>query len=179
MWQRSVGLAETLQTVLEKKRLPAVCVNAIPNARLVKAEAAQKLIEASDEGLAISAVRRQLDELQCESVDPDQFWQWGATHGYEVSVGWGSSDLKASFDAQMLDLDRSNEVFRVAPKLDRAKPREAYANDPLENSIGQELILELREFLQSRLEKRLIPADWIVRRHLPLTRKGVPDRSAF
>jgi acyl carrier protein len=138
------------------------------------------LIETSDEHLEAGVLRRQLSTLQLEEVDPEIFWAWGETHGYDVVVSWAAQGAPACFDVLLLDHTRVDQVRRaVSPPPDAGKPWTAYANDPQENSFRQQLIPQLREYLKGRLPEYMIPSAWMALKQLPLTPNGKINRRAL
>lgn len=172
-WRKLVNSTETLESAFTAKLAAAVCIAGIPNARLARAHAAQQMIETSDDSLTVATLRRRLDELACDGVDPDHVREWGAAKGYEVCIGWDLSEFPENFEARLFDKCRpAADLPRAAHVFEMLKPWHAYANNPLENSLSQDLILQLREHLKACLPEKAIPGDWIVRRQLPLTSNG-------
>jgi acyl carrier protein len=139
------------------------------------------LIETSDEHLEAGVLRGQLNEVQSdEVVDPEQFWELGQTHGYDVQVSWDTQDTPGSLEVQLSDRARADQVRRaVWQPLDVEKLWGAYANDPLESGFRQQLIPQLREYLKERLPEHMMPSAWMVLKQLPLTSNGKVDRRAL
>jgi amino acid adenylation domain-containing protein len=179
-WQSAIGSAEALQAALAERRWRMVRLTGVPNARLAKEAAAERLIASSEERLEAGALRRQLNEQTAEGIDPEDLSQWTETHGYEATVSWSAEGPPECFDAELVERARAHEVsHEAAPSPDPAKSWHTYANDPLESPFRQQLIPQLREYLKARLPEYMIPSAWLVLKHLPLTSHGKVDRRAL
>ena len=181
VWQVAGSTAE-LHAALEQRRWPAARLGLIPNVRLTRDIAAQRLIETSDELLEAGVVRYQLDELQISGSDPDTFWEWGQKYDYDVQVCWGATDLPECFEVQFVDRAYVAQALRTvwpsAPiALKEARP--AYANDPSEEAFRRRLVSGLRERLKRQLPEHMLPSAYIMLTQLPLSTSGKIDRRAL
>jgi amino acid adenylation domain-containing protein len=178
-WTTAVGSTTELEAAMQERRWCVTRVSSVPNRRLARESAAHNLIEASDERVEASALRRQLSELQFDGLDPETFWELGHAHGYDVQVSWSAQDSQGCFEVQLSDFARVNQTRYTIPAPDAAKPWSAYANDPLENGFRQQLIPQLREYLKGRVPEYMIPSAWMALKQLPLTPSGKVDRRAL
>jgi acyl carrier protein len=178
-WQPHLAPIEQLEA-LSSARASAARFTAIPNGRLAREVAGQKLIETSDSATEASTLRRRLGELALDEVDPEIFCSWGEPHGYDVSITWDTTGSPERFDVTMVDRARAAEVAHPGQRAPAPITSwSAYANNPLENGLRQQLVPQLRAYLEERLPEFMNPSAWMVLRQLPLTANGKVDRRAL
>jgi amino acid adenylation domain-containing protein len=176
-WNTAIGSTKALEAALSERRWRAVSLHSIPDARLVEDAAAQRLIETSDERLAVGALRRRLGQLQFDAVDPETLCRLCEAYGYDVDVRPGE---QGCFEVKVLDRARADQISELVSQSPAvAKPWSAYANDPLENGLRQQLIPQLREYLKGCLPEYMVPSAWVMLKQLPLTPNGKLDRRSL
>jgi SAM-dependent methyltransferase len=180
-WQAEDGFLARIEAALKERRWHALQLCSVPNLRLTRDVAVGKLIAASDKTLAVHALLRELDHSKLLGVDPETFWQWGESYGYDVSVGWASRESPECFEVRFLNRQRGQLPHQAALLAlpARVRPWTEYANDPLENRIGREIILQLHEYLRPLVPEHTIPSEWTLLKQLPRGPLGDVDRHAL
>lgn len=179
-WGNSVGSMEVFEAALRKRSWSAVVLHGIVNTRLVRDVAAVRMIETGEDQVAASSVRRQLETHMANGVDPEAVWKLAEGYGYDLEVNWDTEDPPECFAVSLKDRTRLDKVsVRVATTSGSTKGWDAYANDPRESNVKQQLIPELREYLASRVPDYMIPSIWMMLKQLPLTPNGKVDRRAL
>jgi SAM-dependent methyltransferase len=185
-WQTEVGFSPPLEQALRARRYPALHLTGIRNGRLARDEAARLLIHTGDEHAKSPDLRSKIDALEIDAADPEMLWQLGASNGYVVSLTWDSCEPATHFEARFLDHTLADQVplpVSRPPESPRRwsdpGPWSEYSNDPLENSIAQRLIPDLREHLRRKLPDELIPPSWTVLKQLPRKPNGEVDWQAL
>ncbi|MFC4307450.1 amino acid adenylation domain-containing protein [Steroidobacter flavus] len=176
-WQAGPDFLTSFMDGLVDRHWPAVRLTSVPNARLSRDAAVQTLLATGEDRLEASTLRRQLNDTEPHGVDPELFWSWGETYGYDVTV---SPAAQGCFDVQFVDRGRvESSRPPAALRLDSATNWNAYSNDPLASGFRQQLIPKLREHLHGRLPEHMIPTAWMVLKQLPLTPNGKVDHDAL
>lgn len=176
-WLQDVPSKAHVERALRDRTWLAVRLSSIPDARLSQEAAALSLLETSDPRLDVSRLRRQVQQLQVEDVDPEELWQWSEAYGYDCQIHPGPH---GRFDAIFLDRSRLAQIPMAVLRSPNGSDRWSdYSNDPLENSFRQQLIPWLRQYLKSRLPEYMVPSAWMMLRHMPTTRNGKVDRQAL
>jgi thioester reductase-like protein len=175
-WPTAVGSLAELERALRERRWGAALVRRIPDQRLAREAAAQKLVESAAGELEVPLLMRQLSTLTPEGIGPERVWEIAEAHGYEVTLVPAEPGC---FAAQLLDSARRDGLEHAVPTSPVAQPWSRYTNDPLENDFRQQLVPKLREYLQHSLPEHMVPTAWRVLERLPLSANGKVDRRAL
>jgi len=174
-WQ-DVGTLDVYAAHLAQRLWHAVRIQSIPNGRLVREAATQKLIDTVEPQLEIASLRRHLRELSPYAVDPQALIELARAHDYECSAVPGES---TNFELQLVDCRRSPPVSSRSRGRDDAISLTELTNEPTENEVKLKLVPQLRNFLQGKLPEHMIPSGWVVLKKIPLTENGKLDRKGL
>jgi SAM-dependent methyltransferase len=178
-WQEMNESGTSLDMMLCSQQSPVIHISSIPNRRLAKDAAAEKLIETCDAHVTAAMLRERLADSEVAGIDPEELWESSERHGYEACVSWGALQPPEYFDVVLANNAVGGTVSGTSLISTQRHRLVEYANNPLENSIGYQFTQQLRRYLQGRLCEAMIPSDWTVLKQLPRTHDGQVDRYAF
>jgi SAM-dependent methyltransferase len=166
-WEYSPDFAKDIEAGLRERRWPAVCFSSVMNVRLARATLLQRMIDTGDDDLAVDVLADRVNGQRQEGLDPELFWELGEKYDYDVCVGWGENEAPECFQAELIDTARRPQAQRTGLISGQTKPWNAYANDPLEHSVTQQLVQQLQEHVRERFPTAVMPSEWVVVKQLP------------
>ncbi|AOX00333.1 hypothetical protein BJP34_13495 [Moorena producens PAL-8-15-08-1] len=181
-WQKdSVTLAKVRRT-LAQQHPDYLGIVRIPNARVEEALKIQQCLDdPTPELKTVEHLRQYLSEQKPTGIEPDLFWQLGEELGYEVRLSWWEASSTGCYDVAFIRHDLATVAPRIAFwQWSHGVVRwHDYGNIPLRGKVTDKLLPQVRQFLQGKLPEYMVPQQFIVLEHIPLTPNGKVDRQAL
>ena len=183
-WGEEVRDLAGLRRRLEDPGFEALAVRAIPNARVYREMSMTGSLQNAPRGQSVLELKRDLDNLSDEWIDPSELYRLGDDLGLQAAVSWTSDGRPDRFDAVFAKNAHRPIPFPHAPTRPQELSHldqewEDYANNPLQSRVFNKWVPKFRSYLQDRLPPYMIPNHWIPLQQLPMTSSGKVDRAAL
>ncbi|HSO75398.1 MAG TPA: amino acid adenylation domain-containing protein, partial [Blastocatellia bacterium] len=178
-WQKSRPDVGELRRCLVEQRPSSLALRRVPNLRVQKELAALGLLSGGNTFGDVSELKSALDELDCSGLEPEDLWQLGKDLSYRVDISLANSYADGSFDVVFQrDVDTASPPPLFADEVE-LQPWNRYANNPLHEKLERKVTPLIREFLKEKLPNYMVPSDFVLLQHLPLTPAGKVDRQSL
>lgn len=174
-WEPEWTLA-TLEQWLAQQSAETLHVTGIPNARVERHFQAVELLS-HQPSMAVSAINAALDTTALTSIQPADVVALAQSQAYEVELHAPVNGRWEHFDVVFRGAEGRVGPHPIpARSVNQAAQGRHIANNPLQARVAQQLIPEVRVYLQDRLPDYMIPSSFWVLDSLPRTPSGKVDR---
>jgi amino acid adenylation domain-containing protein len=167
---------ERLRDILSRTQPEVLGVTGIPNARVQRYVTANRILRSNHRPDSVGELRRQVErEPQC-AIELEDIWSLEKDLGYSIEVRWSQRGVGLC-DAVFRRCEAGNVTFPGEAKV--FGQVQTYSNDPLRLRLAEDLLLELRRWLEAKLPAYMMPAVYVQMERMPLTSNGKLDRKAL
>ena len=174
-----------LNELLHREQPEVLGVTAVPNARLAAAVKTVAALDGEERTLTVAELRTRVSEADDAGVEPEEFWQLSDELPYVVDLGWANHGAEGAYevvfrrrDSVWAQLPESElELFPIEAPVHRRWSE--YATHPLQRRLAQQLLPQLRHYLQAKLPEYMIPSAFMLLSELPLSANGKVNRRAL
>jgi len=179
-WRASEFSEARLRQFIQNERPPVLGLRGIPNGRLWTDEQVLSWLKRGPAQQTVGDCRRSLKQtVPPEWLNPEDIWTLAEESGYRVQVSWAAGHADGSFDAVLSDARVNPSLPDVDWLVPVDVPPQGYANDPLREKRSNNLVVQLRAYLETRLPSYMNPSAIVVLQSIPLTANGKVDRQAL
>jgi len=160
-----------------------LCISEVPNARVMAAVKTAKWLSGAEEFKTVGQFQKALQEFLDLGVEPEDLWALGEDLPYRVDISWSDSGTEGRYDVlfihQAMGQGRTRQSMPLVQPVERQRPWQYYANNPLQAKAARKLVPQLQAYLTEKLPEYMLPSAYVVLESLPLTPNGKVDRRAL
>jgi amino acid adenylation domain-containing protein len=176
----SSGKASLARLAEQLRTSPRMCVHmtGIPNRRVARDVAMQRLIDASNDTSLVEELYERIRALPVEGEDPEEFWRLGEQSGFSVEVYWSAdgTHFDVLLHGALAPQDAGKMETTPIPSPDVKADLTRYANNPLAGQLASLWSAQLHEDLSDQLPDYMLPDVFVILDVMPLTENGKVDR---
>jgi amino acid adenylation domain-containing protein len=184
-WQLNGISFSQIEQQLQEQQPHILGIRNVPNQRVSQALQICECWKNPPDVETVNQLRQLLAQLPTTGINPEQFWELGEHLGYTVHLSWWKGSPDGSFDVVFCSnssMQRPNIPGAYAFWHSETLPKKSwseYTNNPLQGKLVENLVPQVREFLQQKLPNYMIPSAFVILEALPLTPNGKIDRRAL
>jgi amino acid adenylation domain-containing protein/thioester reductase-like protein len=179
-WHQQNLTLPALRRAIAQTQPEIIGVRGVPNARLLAEVHTLEWLSSSDRHDTIGELRSEkLQQFQDAGVDPEILWSLSHDLPYSIDITWSQFGANGCYDVVFKHHTKAATLIPAFKDTVPVKPWHCYGNKPLQGKLAQNLIPQIRRFLQDKLPGYMIPSAFVLLDALPVTPNGKLDRSAL
>jgi amino acid adenylation domain-containing protein len=177
-WDEFPSGLPQIKEILDSEEPDFLLITNVLNARLFEDLKTLEWLDGVSGPETVVDWKRTMPKMPYLWVDPQDWYDLGHERQYSVEVSWSlAEDTAGAYD--VLFSHRKSESKKVRNKTGTRSSGLLYANNPIQEKIGQDLIPQLRLHTKDKLPSHMVPSVFVLLDQLPLSPNGKLDRRAL